>query len=142
MSKHQKIEAFVDSLNLSDSSRDRRYAGYFACFNSGLYYEAHDVLEDLWLPARKGPNDLFYKGLIQLAGAFVHLQKGRLKPSDALFRLASENLARYPARHEGLAVNSVLLWVEEWRRTLAALEFTRNPLTESLLPAPQIHITD
>ena len=54
---------------------DAHYLGYFACFNRGWFYEAHDVLEELWLANRTGPNYAFYKGLIQLAGAFVHLQK-------------------------------------------------------------------
>ena len=61
---------------------DPRYAGYFALFNQQKFYEAHDILEDLWLPDRHGVNGSFYKGLIQLAGAFVHLQKQRLRLSD------------------------------------------------------------
>jgi hypothetical protein len=54
---------------------DAHYLGYFDCFNRQLFYEAHEVLEDLWLKDKYGPNGAFYKGLIQLAGAFVHLQK-------------------------------------------------------------------
>ena len=48
--------------------------GWLECFNSGEFYEAHDVLEDLWLEERETLNANFYKGLIQLAGAFVHLK--------------------------------------------------------------------
>ena len=48
------------------------------------------------------PNGNFYKGLIQLAGAFVHLQKNRLRPSAALFKLAQANLVQFPAFHEQL----------------------------------------
>ena len=81
---------------------DAHYLGYFDCFNRRLFYEAHDVLEDLWLTDRLGANGNFYKGLIQLAGAFVHLQKNRLRPSAALFKLAQANLEKYPARHEQL----------------------------------------
>ena len=33
---------------------DAHYLGYFDCFNRQLFYEAHDVLEDLWLPDRHG----------------------------------------------------------------------------------------
>ena len=47
------------------------YLAYFECFNRQLYYEAHDVLEALWLVDKHTPNGAFYKGLIQLAGAFV-----------------------------------------------------------------------
>jgi uncharacterized protein len=106
---------------------DRHYAGYFECFNRGLFYEAHDVLEHLWLAQRGGPNGLFYKGLIQLAGAFVHLQKDRRGPAAALLKLARRNLQGYPAAHEGLEVREVLVLIEGW---LGELEEGVNPLAE------------
>lgn len=107
---------------------DAHYLGYFECFNRQLYYEAHDVLEELWLAERKGPRDLFYKGLIQLAGAFVHLQKNRLKPAEALFKLAQANLEQYPSIHECLDVGLVLRLISEWRAALAEGNFEHNPL--------------
>src|SRR5689334_16470274 len=82
------------------------YLAFFECFNQGLFFEAHEVLEKIWLPQRKEANGLFYKGLIQLAGAFVHLQKGRLRPAGALLKLARQNLERYRPIHEHLDVNS------------------------------------
>ena len=88
--KSAKIAAMIEGLRGRDLSP--YYLGYFACFNQQLYFEAHDVLEELWLVDRKGPDGDFYKGLIQLAGAFVHLQKNRLRPSAALFKLAEANL--------------------------------------------------
>src|SRR4051812_19538800 len=78
---------------------DAHYLGFFDCFNRQLFYEAHDVLEELWLPQRQSSDGLFYKGLIQLAGAFVHLQKDRLQPASALLKLARTNLEKYPQRH-------------------------------------------
>ena len=84
---------------------DARYAGWFDCFNHGQYYEAHDVLEDLWLEQGRGaPNHGLYKGLIQVAGAFVHVGKGRHGPAMALLRLARTYLGQYPASYEGLDV--------------------------------------
>ena len=88
--KSAKIAALIESCR--GEKLDAHYLGYFHCFNRGLFYEAHDVLEELWLPERTGPNGAFYKGLIQLAGAFVHLQKNRLRPAAALFKLAATNL--------------------------------------------------
>jgi predicted metal-dependent hydrolase len=107
---------------------DPHYGGWFACFNRGAFYEAHDVLESLWLRERGGPNDRFYKGLIQLAGAFVHLQKARLRPSDALFRLAETNLAQYAPVHARLNVANVIEVIREWRTSLAGHDFAVNPL--------------
>ena len=110
------------------------YLGYFDCFNRQLFYEAHDVLEDLWLADKKGANGDFYKGLIQLAGAFVHLQKNRLRPSAALLKLTRANLLKYPRLHEGLNLNAIGQLIEHWLRDLETGEFAVNPLTETNLP--------
>lgn len=118
---------------------DAHYLGYFECFNRQLFYEAHDVLEELWLADRKGPNGDFYKGLIQLAGAFVHLQKNRLKPSAALFRLAQANLGKYPARHEHLETPGVLREIETWLAELERHDFQRNPLGPAQVP--ELHLS-
>jgi predicted metal-dependent hydrolase len=130
--KSGKIAALIDGCRGRDL--DAHYLGYFECFNRGLFYEAHDVLEELWLADRQGPNHLFYKGLIQLAGAFVHLQKNRLRPSAALFKLALANLQKYPAVHEQLDLARVILLIEDWLRHLEAGQFTVNPLTGANAP--------
>jgi len=95
---------------------DPRYAGYFECFDRGEYYEAHDVLEHLWLPLRREPAGDFYKALIQLAGAFVHFTKGRRMPGIALLRLSRGYLARFEGFHESLDVFAVLALIAEWER--------------------------
>lgn len=119
---------------------DARYLGYFDCFNRQLYYEAHDVLEDLWLLDRKGPDGDFFKGLIQMAGAFVHLQKERLRPAEALFRLADTNLAKYPPHHHATNVADLLAMIAFWREALAKRQFETNPLRE--LTAPNIPLPE
>ena len=113
---------------------DAHYLGFFECFNRQLFYEAHDVLEDLWLVQRNGPNGAFYKGLIQLAGAFVHLQKNRLRPAAALFKLAAANLQKYPACHEQLAVDQVRDLVGTWLQRLESGRFEVNPLSPDTAP--------
>ena len=113
---------------------DPHYAGYFDCFNRQLFYEAHDVLENLWLADKHGANGAFYKGLIQLAGAFVHLQKNRLKPSAALFKLARTNLEKYPHHHDHLDVKKVHTLIEHWLGELEATQFAVNPLNAHNAP--------
>ena len=104
------------------------YLGYFECFNRQLFFEAHDVLEELWLKDRTGSNYSFHKGLIQLAGAFVHLQKNRLRPSAALFKLAETNLKKYPMIHDHLNIEEVLKMIQSWLEQLEARRFEVNPL--------------
>jgi predicted metal-dependent hydrolase len=110
--KSTRIQAIVDGLR--GGPIDPHYLGYFRCFNQQLYYEAHEVLEQLWLPKRAAPDGAFYKGLIQLAGAFVHIQKNRPGPAAALFRLSCENLSRYPDVHHSLELPKVLELIQTW----------------------------
>ena len=141
--KSAKIAALIERCQGRDL--DAHYLGYFECFNAGLFYEAHDVLEELWLAQRRGPNDAFYKGLIQLAGAFVHLQKHtaarpRLRPAAALFRLARGNLLAFAPVHERLDVGRTLGLIEDWLARLDSGTLGVNPLASGgppkLLPLP------
>jgi len=93
---------------------DAHYLGFFDCFNRRLFFEAHEVLETLWLKERGQPRDLFFKGLIQLAGAFVHVQKRRTGPAIALLRLSESNLKRFPLVYEGLELAPVLETAQVW----------------------------
>lgn len=130
--KSAKIAVLIESCR--GQTLDAHYLGYFECFNRGLFYESHDVLEELWLADRQGPNYAFYKGMIQLAGAFVHLQKNRLRPSAALFKLAQANLRKYPTVHEHLNVTAVLRLIEDWLHQLESDHFAKNPLTMDNAP--------
>jgi predicted metal-dependent hydrolase len=130
--KHERMVQLA--AQFAGAGVDPHYAGYFALFNQQKFYEAHDVLEDLWLPDRHGPNGSFYKGLIQLAGAFVHLQKNRLRPSVALFKLARTNLEKYPDVHEKLNLAAVLLLISGWQFQVEKNDFTVNPLTVTHVP--------
>ncbi len=130
--KSAKISALIASFE--GQVLDAHYLGYFECFNSGLFYEAHDVLEELWLPQRGKSDDGFYKGLIQFAGAFVHLQKDRLKPAAALFRLSRNYLSLYPPVYHSLDVARVIDLAGIWIVKLEAGNFEVNPLSSEAAP--------
>ena len=147
LKKAARIEAFVAGLGADDTlALDPCYQGYFRCFNAGEYYEAHDVLEHLWLKdGSGGENYAFYKGLIQVAGAFVHLRKQfehpshakhgrRLAPAARLFDLARANLAPYGPIHLSLDVAALRALCTETRDALAASVFTRNPWSPDSAP--------
>jgi len=107
---------------------DPHYLAYFDYFNREQFFEAHDVLEQLWLARKSSPDYAFHKGLIQLAGAFVHLQKRRLRPSAALFKLAESNLSPYAPVRENLDILAVLELIGKMLRALEASRFEMNPL--------------
>jgi len=129
----RKINSDAGSTSQSaGDGLDPRYVGFFDRFNRQRFFEAHEILEELWLGERGGPRDRFFRGLIQLAGAFVHLQKGRLKPAASLFRLAQENLEAYPAVYERLSLHRVRHLIQECLVTLESSSWTRNPLSKAI----------
>jgi predicted metal-dependent hydrolase len=130
--KGKRIAAMAEQFRAGNL--DPHYSGYFELFNEQKFYEAHDVLEHIWLKDKLGPNGSFYKGLIQLAGAFVHLQKNRLKPAAALFKLAQTNFEKYPHQHEHLDLVTALKLIGAWVHELESANFERNPLTHRHAP--------
>ena len=149
MKKSERLEEFVRGLDVSNvgGSFDACYLGYFECFNSGRYYEAHDVLEHLWLKdGRDAPNYAFYKGLIQLAGGFVHLRLQhlnphhpkygrRLHPARRLFLLAETNLTPYGPLHHGLELEPVLTLCRNMSGVLEQSDCSENPWASGFLPS-------
>jgi len=121
MNKGERISRFVQSLE-ADAPKAARagiaahpyYRAFFQCWNEQRYYEAHDVLEQVWLHDPITPEDAqYFKGLLQAAGAFVHLQKQfehpahpkhgkRLGPAVRLFRLAEKNLGPFGEERHAL----------------------------------------
>ncbi len=153
MNKHERMKAFVAGLGADAGlALDPCYQGYFRCFNAGLYYEAHDVLEHLWLAnGRADANFAFYKGLIQVAGAFVHMKKQaarpdhakdgrRLRPAARLFGLAMANLADYAPRHLGLDVDAVRVLCADHTAAIARSDFTRNPWSADRPPQLELEV--
>ena len=119
---------------------DAHSLGYFDCFNRQLFYEAHDVLEELWLADRHGPEGDFYKGLIQLAGAFVHIQKNRSGPAGSLFRLARANLKKYPARHHQLDLGLVEQMIADWAARVERVEHVAGLLSRDHSPCLRLEV--
>ena len=157
MNKGQRISRLVEELSgappdraTDDVAQHPCYVGFFRCWNEQRYYEAHDVLEHLWL--RTNSEDAnFFKGLIQAAGGFVHLQKQfarpthpkdgqRLFPAVRLFRLAEKNLAPFvPVRHR-LDVEDFLALLRRQVDLIVASDHTRNPWHPET--APKIALSD
>lgn len=145
MKKSARITAYVSQMEpQADSTLDPHYLGYFKCFNEQKYYEAHDVLEHLWLK-KKDKDYHYYKGLIQVAGAFVHLQKQhlrpthpkdgrRLRPASRLFKLAMHNLEDYRPHYMHLDVGSLHQLCARYAEEIIHSDYQCNPLQPSRPP--------
>lgn len=151
MTKGERISQFVQTLGGSDAKSGSGaiadhpyYRAFFHCWNEQRYYEAHDVLEQVWLEKTATADDAqYFKGLIQAAGAFVHLQKQfehpthpkhgrRLAPAVRLFRLAEKNLAPLGAERHGF---DLVKFREMLSRYCGAAESEgKNPWTPETAP--------
>jgi predicted metal-dependent hydrolase len=151
MSKGERISQFVQGLRDGEAKAGSGaiadhpyYRAFFQCWNEQRYYEAHDVLEQVWLKTTTTSGDAqYFKGLIQAAGAFVHLQKQfehpthpkhgrRLAPAVRLFRLAEKNLEPSGAERHGL---DLVKFREMLSRYCGAVQAEgKNPWTPETAP--------
>ena len=130
--KSDKVARLIERIH--SDKYDPRYLGYFECFNRQLYYEAHEVLEALWLESKGKPNAHFYQGLIMAAGAFVHFQKDRLKAASNLLKSAIERLKPYGNLHEGFELGKFVEVLESWLYLVESMECKENPFHPKLVP--------
>ncbi len=84
---------------------ERRYILVAAIdqFNDGYFFEAHETLEELWLPS-PWPFRPFLQGIIQLAAGFVHLMRREYPGTVRLLARAIEKIEAAPSDCLGIDV--------------------------------------
>lgn len=87
-------------------------------FNAGLYWEAHEAWEQVWMPDRQGPDRSFYKGLIQVAAGCLHYRRGNRRGALAKWRSGADYLRPYLPRHRGLELDPLVREVDALARAL------------------------
>jgi uncharacterized protein len=89
-------------------------------FNRAYYFEAHEVLEDLWRET-SGPLRLFYQGLIQLAVGLYHLLNGNRRGALNLLGKGLDKLTAYQPACQGIDVEALCgearAWLDRVRQT-------------------------
>lgn len=82
---------------------------YLECirrYNAGEHWHAHEVLEDLWRATAEPERRRFYQGIIQLAAAFVHAERGNLRGVQRLLAKAEAKLQAVSSPYLGLDVTA------------------------------------
>jgi predicted metal-dependent hydrolase len=87
---------------------DPRYFEFFELFNRGLYYESHEVLEELWQEEADDRRARFFQGLIQYAGLLKHLSEGNARGAASVLAKARANLAPLAPTFLGVDLDRVL----------------------------------
>lgn len=86
-------------------------------FNSGAFFDAHEVWEDVWRDA-EGLEKRFLQGLIQVAVAFHHYSTGNLAGASSVLERARKNIAECPAEFGGIDLIALLESVAKWQEGL------------------------
>lgn len=96
------------------------FARACAQFNSGQFFECHESFEEIWQEEQGQVRNL-YKGLIQIAAAFVHLSRGKFIGADRLLRTGAGYLAPYRGEGAmGFDVEAICRAAEDMHRRLLA----------------------
>ena len=82
-------------------------------FNRREFFECHEVLEQIWVPAR-GPERLFLQALIHFAVGFYHHQRHNQPGAERQLRKGLKKIAGYLPEFEG--VDTARLWGQVARR--------------------------
>jgi hypothetical protein len=83
-------------------------------FNAGYFFEAHEVLEEIWRDAPEGEKK-FWQGLIQIAVAFHHRSVGNKIGAQSLLNRAIRNLSPYPDIYGGIQLRALKVSLEKWQ---------------------------
>jgi uncharacterized protein len=99
-------------------------------FNRGEFFEAHEVLEDVWRAAPVQQKK-FLQGLVQLAVAFHHHSTGNLIGMRSVMQRGMNNLAGQGDDSFGVNLTPLIRSLTDWRKAM------ENGKT---LPAPKIEL--
>lgn len=97
-----------------------------ALFNRAEFFEAHEVLEDVW---RAAPADQkkYFQGLVQTAVAFHHFSTGNRIGMRSVMERAMRNLDGCGAEFHGVHVARLRKSVAEWLKSLDAGQTVPSP---------------
>ncbi|MFQ5720104.1 MAG: DUF309 domain-containing protein [Acidobacteriota bacterium] len=118
---------------------DPRYQQYWRHFRSGEFWDAHEVLEGLWLEVG-GADKEFYQGLIQAAASLHHLARGNMHGAEKLASTARVKLEPFGSAHHGLQVESFLLGLDACLQGARAEARGQETLDHPRLRIPRVDL--
>jgi len=89
-------------------------------FNSGAYFACHETLEDIWIGEER-PVRRLYQGILQVAAALLHLERGNYRGAVTLLDRGAGNLKPFTPLCQQVDVAGLLQKVERLRDELDIL---------------------
>lgn len=119
---------------VTPDSADDRIAEGIRLFNSGQFFECHDVLEDYWSELTS-PEKPFFQGLIQAAVALFHYEEGNLGGALRMYRSCRVYLSPFAPETAGIDVSLLLTDLD---RCFDQLSDYQNRTSEELALNPAL----
>ncbi len=96
-----------DQLN----SQDDRFELALKLFNSGQWYETHEILEEIWYETQE-PERTTLQGLLQIAVAELHLERDNRIGATILYGEGIGRLKKSTESDLGLEINQLIAFLE------------------------------
>lgn len=97
--------------NLDSCGNDPDFQAGLRLFNAGHFWHAHEEWEALWLRSY-GPGRQFVQGLIQVAAALVHWQRGNPRGLRLNWAKARPKLLGLPSPAGGIDLDALIAWMD------------------------------
>lgn len=104
-------------------------------FNEHYFFEAHEVLEEVWRQEHGEPR-LFLQGLIQVCAAYHHFQNGNLIGAITLLQRGADKMRRYPPHYLRIDASGLIAHIDADRRHLEAIQ--RESAEDASIDFPRI----
>ena len=113
-----------------------------ALFDQQEFFDAHEVLEDLWREGDAGhahgaTDKRFLQGLIQVAVGFHHLSTGNLIGARSLLARGAAKFHDAPAHHRGIDVAALRASLHTWQQHLADKATPQPPFPRLASTSPK-----
>ncbi|HYF63395.1 MAG TPA: DUF309 domain-containing protein [Herpetosiphonaceae bacterium] len=97
--------------NLDSCGNDADFQAGVRLFNAGHFWHAHEEWEALWLRSH-GTQRRFVQGLIQVAAALVHWQRGNPRGLRLNWAKARPKLLGLPSPAGGIELAALIAWMD------------------------------
>ncbi len=111
---------------------DPRFGEAVRLFNAGEWYACHDGFEELWHETQ-GPCRKVLQGILQIAVAHLHLERGNRRGATVLLGEGLGRLQNAGSAQLGLDLDQLR---QQARARLQALQQEQDPMG---LPLPRLH---
>jgi len=106
-------------------------------FNSGYFFEAHDVFEEIWMDDRE-ESKVFYQGLVQLSTGYYHFIMRNLNGTKSQLNKGITKLSKFKPVYEDIHVSEIIDSVESFLSEIDGKSVEQLDYSEMIAKIPKL----